>query len=191
MNLPEWRTIVLRINHRPERDKRLTTHLGLTARAFGAQGFWITGLRDPNIIKSLLQVCCQWGHRAFSIQQKKSWRECIRTWKNKDGEVIHLTMYGLHIDDVIPRIRASSLDKLVVVGGPKVPGELYTLADYNVAIGHQPHSEVAALAIFLDRLYQGNSLHIVPDDAELVVEPTAHGKRLQERTPPKEDKTVQ
>lgn len=191
MNSSDWRTIVLRVNHRPERDKRLTTHLGLTARAFGAQGFWITGLRDPEIIRTLQQVCSQWGHRAFITQQKKSWRECVRTWKNRDGEVIHLTMYGLHVDELIPRIRTSARDKLVVVGGPKVPGEIYALADYNVAIGHQPHSEVAALAIFLDRLYQGSSLHVVPEDAELIVEPTAHGKRLRERDSPKGDNTEQ
>ncbi len=191
MKVPKWRIFVLRIGHRPERDKRLTTHLGLTARALGAQGFWITGLRDPNVIKSIQHVSCQWGHRAFIVQNQESWRKCIQKWKNQDGEVVHLTMYGLHIDDVIPRIRASPCDKLVVVGGPKVPGELFNHADYNVAIGHQPHSEVAALAIFLDRLYQGSSLHFVSDDAELSVEPTAHGKRLQDRTTQKEDKTVQ
>ncbi|MFX1474691.1 MAG: tRNA (cytidine(56)-2'-O)-methyltransferase [Promethearchaeota archaeon] len=181
MKVSRWCIIVLRIDHRPERDKRLTTHLGLTARAFGAQGFWITGLRDPNITKSLQQVCSQWGYRAFSVQYKESWRKCIQGWKNKDGEVVHLTMYGLHVDDIIPKIRSSSRDKLVVVGGPKVPSELFTLADYNVAIGHQPHSEVAALAIFLDRLYQGSSLRITPHDAELTIEPTPHGKRARER----------
>jgi tRNA (cytidine56-2'-O)-methyltransferase len=191
MNLSDWRTIILRINHRPERDKRLTTHLGLTARAFGAQGFWFTGLRDSEMIRNIRQVCSQWGHRAFSIQQKRSWRECVRKWKNSDGEVIHLTMYGLHIDELIQKIRTSPRDKLIVVGGPKVPGEIFALADFNVAIGHQPHSEVAALAIFLDRLYEGRSLYFIPDDAKLIVEPTAHGKRLRERTPPKEDKTAQ
>jgi tRNA (cytidine56-2'-O)-methyltransferase len=181
MKISRWSTIVLRIDHRPERDKRLTTHLGLTARAFGAQGFWITGLEDPNIIKSLQRVCSQWGFRAFGVEHKDSWRKCIQAWKNRDGEVVHLTMYGLHVDDIIPSIRTSSRSKLVVVGGPKVPSELFTLADYNVAIGHQPHSEVAALAIFLDRLYQGSFLRIIPHDAEVTIEPTPHGKRTRER----------
>jgi tRNA (cytidine56-2'-O)-methyltransferase len=181
MEIEKWRIIVLRIDHRPERDKRLTTHLGLTARAFGAQGFWVTGLRDPNITNSLQKVCNQWGHRAFSVQYRVSWRECIRSWKNKGGEVVHLTMYGLHIDDVISRIRTSPHDKLVVVGGPKVPSDMFTLADFNVAIGHQPHSEVAALAVFLDRLHQGSSLHIIPNDAEQIIEPMPHGKRTRER----------
>ena len=30
---------VLRIGHRPGRDKRITTHVALVARAFGANGF--------------------------------------------------------------------------------------------------------------------------------------------------------
>jgi len=38
------------------------------------------------------------------------------------------------------------------VGAEKVPPEIYSLADWNVGVGNQPHSEVAALAITLDRL---------------------------------------
>ncbi|MCG7848715.1 MAG: tRNA (cytidine(56)-2'-O)-methyltransferase, partial [ANME-2 cluster archaeon] len=30
--------VVLRLGHRPERDQRVTTHVGLTARALGASG---------------------------------------------------------------------------------------------------------------------------------------------------------
>jgi tRNA (cytidine56-2'-O)-methyltransferase len=32
------------------------------------------------------------------------------------------------------------------------------MVDYNVAVGGQPHSEVAALAVFLDRLSGGEAL---------------------------------
>ncbi|EQD65768.1 tRNA 2'-O-methylase, partial [mine drainage metagenome] len=76
------------------------------------------------------------------------WREFVRAW---DGAVVHLTMYGIPIDRAAPRIRRHSR-VLIVVGGAKVPPQLYRLASYNVAVGHQPHSEVAALAIALDRL---------------------------------------
>ncbi|MCK7488956.1 MAG: hypothetical protein MZU79_00960 [Anaerotruncus sp.] len=41
---------------------------------------------------------------------------------------------------------------MIVVGAEKVPPEIYQLADWNVAVGNQPHSEVAALAITLDRI---------------------------------------
>ena len=43
---------VLRIGHRPERDKRITTHIGLVARAFGADTLYIT-TRDLQLEKSI------------------------------------------------------------------------------------------------------------------------------------------
>ena len=33
---------ILRLGHRPERDKRITTHVALTARAFGAKGIFVS-----------------------------------------------------------------------------------------------------------------------------------------------------
>ena len=41
---------VLRLGHRRERDKRITSHLGLTARAFGADNFVLSGEEDPNVL---------------------------------------------------------------------------------------------------------------------------------------------
>lgn len=177
------RVVVLRLEHRPERDKRLTTHLGLTARAFGAKAFWVSGVPDQKIADALRRICGHWGMEAFEVQMGVSWRDQIRVWKRHQGEVVHLTMYGIHIDEAIAKIRASPRDKLVVVGGPKVPAEVFDLADYNVAVGHQPHSEVAALAVFLDRLFQGEALRALPDDARFIIEPTAHGKRVRKREP--------
>jgi tRNA (cytidine56-2'-O)-methyltransferase len=77
-------------------------------------------------------------------------------------------MYGIHIDDAIQRI--SSEKVLLVVGAEKVPPEVYQMATYNIAVGNQPHSEVAALAVFLDRFLKGEGLtrefkgrlHILP-----------------------------
>jgi len=171
-----WRVVVLRLGHRYVRDKRITSHVGLTARAFGAKGFWISGDRDSQIMETLRRVCTQWGYRDFEVRTGVSWKSCINEWKREGGEVVHLTMYGLHVDSVIGKIRSTPHDKLVVVGGPKVPSEMFSLADYNVAIGHQPHSEVAALAVFLDRLFEGKTLRLTPEDAKLVIEPAAHGK---------------
>jgi tRNA (cytidine56-2'-O)-methyltransferase len=47
---------------------------------------------------------------------------------------------------------------MVVVGAEKVPPDLYRLADYNVAVTNQPHSEIAALSVFLDHLQRGQEL---------------------------------
>ncbi|HIQ55257.1 MAG TPA: tRNA (cytidine(56)-2'-O)-methyltransferase, partial [Pyrodictium sp.] len=68
--------------------------------------------------------------------------------------------------------------KLIVVGAEKVPPFFYEIADYNVAIGNQPHSEVAALAIFLDRLYEGKELHVHFEDAKLKIIPSRKGKHV-------------
>jgi len=61
------RVVVLRLGHRPGRDKRVTTHVGLVARAFGASGMVIAGVKDEDIIKRLRRVCEVWGRRDFMV----------------------------------------------------------------------------------------------------------------------------
>ena len=82
-----------------------------------------------------------------------TWRNTVRDWKNKGGIVVHLTAYGENIQtsNVLERIRNIKKDVLVIVGSQKVPREFYSdeVSDFNVAVGNQPHSECAALAIFL------------------------------------------
>ena len=86
-------------------------------------------------------------------------------------------MYGLNIDEVIDELR--NCDKLlVVVGASKVPRELYLVSDYNVAIGNQPHSEIAALAICLDRIFNGKELTRQFDDAKLRIVPSHNEKKV-------------
>ena len=169
---------VLRLGHRPERDKRITTHVGLVARAFGAHGFILADVIDEKVVNSIRKVCMKWGFRNFHVEAGVNPIKYIKEWKKNRGLVIHLTMYGLHIDDVIDEIRKSNRDLLVIVGAEKVPRIYYELADYNVAIGHQPHSEVAALAVFLDRLYEGRELRFIYSDAELCIEPSEKGKKV-------------
>ena len=169
---------VLRIGHRPERDKRVTTHVALTARAFGASCFVLGDIEDQSVSESLRKVCERWGCGDFKYLSGVSSIKFINEWKNSGGSVVHLTMYGLHLDEVINTIRSSSKDLLVVVGASKVPRIFYELADFNVAIGHQPHSEVAALAIFLDRLFEGKELHLIFSDAKYYIEPSIKGKKV-------------
>ncbi len=52
------------------------------------------------------------------------------------------------------------------------------MADINVAVSNQPHSEVAALAIFLDRLYKGEELNIMFGDSKIKVIPMERGKKV-------------
>ena len=139
------------------RDKRISTHLALVARAFCANEFVFSGEEDEKLINSVKKIVKNWGNE-FEIGYEKNWRNFLKKKKDEGFEIIHLTMYGVPINEVIDEIRNSKKDKVIVVGGAKVPGEIYGIADYNVSITNQPHSEVAALAIFLHEFFKGKEL---------------------------------
>ncbi|HEY7589124.1 MAG TPA: tRNA (cytidine(56)-2'-O)-methyltransferase [Thermoplasmata archaeon] len=159
---------VLRLGHRPARDKRVTTHVALTARAFGADRILVSA-KDRGLERAVAGVVHRFGG-PFSIETGVQWKRVLRDW---EGTRVHLTMYGLPLDEVLPTIPAENL--LVVVGAEKVPAEVYRLVDLNVAVGNQPHSEVAALAVFLDRLLEGRGLRR-KFGGRLQIRPSAHGK---------------
>ena len=163
---------VLRLGHRFSRDKRISTHIALVARAFGADELIFDAV-DPDIAESLSKVCEQWGG-SLDIKHVKDWKKYVQGFK---GDRIHLTMYGINVNDCIGEIKKSKKDKLIIVGGKKVPSEMYGLADYNVAIGNQPHSEVAALAVFLDRLSEGKNLEKEFSGKKKII-PQEHGKKV-------------
>ena len=168
---------VLRIGHRPGRDPRLTTHVALAARAFGAERLYLEP-PDPALGERLQRVNARWGG-TFAVEGVREWRALVRRFP---GPSVHLTMYGRPLEPLLPRLRgARSL--LVIVGGAKVPSDLYGLATFNVAVGHQPHSEVAALAVLLDRLRGIPAPGPWPGATHEIV-PTARGKRVRgvERT---------
>jgi tRNA (cytidine56-2'-O)-methyltransferase len=168
---------VLRLGHRPERDKRITTHVALTARALGAGRVRIAEA-DPSVVKSVRSVAQRFGG-AFAIEDATGWKGPIKAWKEAGGQVVHLTMYGLPLAESVPRILGDGRPALLVVGAEKVPGDLYDIADHNVAVGSQPHSEVAALALLMDRLRQGAWEGDAFDGGQIRVVPTAHGKRIE------------
>jgi len=169
---------VLRIGHRLVRDDRVTTHAALVARAFGAEMIYMTGILDESIKDTVASVSERWGGR-FKVEIIQDWKKLTKVWKKEGGKVVHLTMYGINIDDIAERLRKES-KILVIIGAEKVPQEVYKLADYNIAIGNQPHSEIAALAIFLDRIFAGAQFKRVFADANLKIVPTEKGKKVQE-----------
>jgi len=169
---------VLRIGHRLVRDDRVTTHAALVARAFGADMIYMTGILDGSINDTVASVSKRWGGR-FEIEIIQDWKSLIKAWKKEGGKVAHLTMYGINIDDVAERLRKES-KILVIIGAEKVPQEVFDLADYNIAISSQPHSEIAALAIFLDRTFRGKQFKKVFAGAKLKIEPTEKGKKVHE-----------
>jgi len=166
---------VLRLGHRVERDKRATTHIFLTARALSASGVIYSGQRDSDLEKRIQALTDKWGG-PFEVRYEKNWKKVIENWKKK-GVTCHLTMYGINIDDCLDKIPKNK-EILVIVGSQKVPKEVFQLADLNVAIGNQPHSEIAALAIFLDRLFQGKELKRKFKKAKIKVVPQERGKKV-------------
>ena len=168
--------VVLRLGHRVGRDQRSTTHVALVARAYGADRIIISGERDDALVERVRRVAETWGG-SFEAEYRSDWRRVIRGWS---GLTVHLTMYGVNLPDIIGEIREKwrESDLLVIVGGEKVPGEVYRLVDYNVAVTHQPHSEIAALATFLDWLQEGKELSREFPGARLRVIPQRHGKKV-------------
>jgi tRNA (cytidine56-2'-O)-methyltransferase len=169
--------VVLRIGHRLQRDMRVTTHVCLTARALGAAGVVISDVNDRQLVETVDRVTAEFGG-SFTIQTGKPWRSAIMEWKKSGGKVVHLTAYGIPLPKIIDQVRRSKDDKLVVVGSEKVPGELFRLADWNVAVTNQPISEVSALGVFLDWFYSHRRLEAKFAGARLQIVPTERGKRV-------------
>ncbi|WP_435064736.1 tRNA (cytidine(56)-2'-O)-methyltransferase [Halobaculum sp. EA56] len=171
--------VVLRYGHRPGRDDRMTTHVGLTARALGADRVVLPDNAGQSA-ETIRDITDRFGG-PFAVELRDDQRAFTRNWT---GTVVHLTMYGERVQDVEADVRADSVasdtDLLVVVGGEKVPFDFYEEADYNVGVTNQPHSEVAGLAVFLDRLFEGAELEREWEDADRRVIPQETGKRVIE-----------
>lgn len=167
--------VVVRYGHRPGRDDRMTTHVGLTARALGADRVIVPDNAGQSV-ETVRDITARFGG-PFEIEQSDSLRALVDNW---EGRVVHLTMYGLPVQAVEGEVRAALEDDplLIVVGGEKVPFEIYEYADWNIGVTNQPHSEVAGLAVFLDRLFEGRELDQEWPDAENQVIPQSTGKKV-------------
>lgn len=172
--------VVLRWGHRVQRDARLTTHVALTARALGASGFLLSDTKDESIKVTVEKVTTNWGGNFF-FEMGKSWKSTLRDWKANDGIVVHLTAYGENIQasNAIGRIKITGKDVLLLVGSQKVPSEFFSseVSDFNVAVGNQPHSECAAIAVFLDRFFEGKELTKKFENAKTTIIPQERGKK--------------
>ncbi|MFP3214174.1 MAG: tRNA (cytidine(56)-2'-O)-methyltransferase [Nitrososphaeria archaeon] len=168
---------ILRLFHRSKRDKRVTTHCGLVGRAFGASGMYVYGDRDEKVLLSIKKVNEKWGGDFF-VEFVDSWKNLIKKSKEDGKSIINLTMYGIPLPEVLEEIQSANKDILVIIGSEKVPLEVYLLSDYNISIGNQPHSEIAALAIFLDRIFNGSEFYREFKDAKLKIVPQEKGKKI-------------
>jgi len=178
-SLPGDRVVVCRIGHRPGRDERTTTHVGLTARALGADALWLEPAASGR--RATVEDITDRFGGPFEVSVPD---DPIGQIGRFEGSVVHLTMYGEPVADVVPAVRSAQRERplLIVVGGGKVPRQVYDHADHNVAVTSQPHSEIAALAVFLDRLFEGRELDRRFEDADRRVIPQEAGKRVVDAT---------
>ena len=167
---------VLRIGHRFVRDDRTITHLCLVSRALGAEAIYLQEV-EKELLDSVDEVNKNWGGN-FSVVEESSWKKTVFGAKREGRLVIHLTMYGTPLQDKLEELRRKD-SFLIVVGGPKVPGDIYGLADLNLAVTNQPHSEVAALAVVLHDLQEGKELKREFGNSKLKIVPQDRGKRVE------------
>ena len=173
---------ILRLGHRLPRDERITTHVGLVARAFGAEEIIYAGQHDSSFEESVKRISGSWGG-AFAAKYTEKPANLVREFKKKGYSVAHLTMYGIPLPEKADEMRKAE-KLLVIVGAEQVPSEFYELADFNISVTSQPHSEVAALAITLDRLMEGKELErgfSEKFEGKISLEPNAHGKSVRKR----------
>ena len=169
---------IIRLSHRAGRDPRMSTHLGLTARVFGASEYILCGDNDQAILDTLNDVKERFGGKMIA-RHEQSPLGFLRNFIAKGGTAVHLTMYGVPYQDAILEL-PKDMPIAIVVGGAKVSREYYEMCQYNVAVGNQPHSEIAALAAFLERLNDGVSSPEEFTDGKLRINPSERGKDMIE-----------
>lgn len=171
---------VLRIGQRVVRDERVTTHVTLVARAFGATKIIMEEFL-PDLRQTVESVNSRWGGE-FSVEFIKNWKDVLKTKKRQGYTVVHLTMYGQNGNEVANKLSGES-NVLVIVGAEKVPIEVYKLADYNVSITNQPHSEISALAVFLDKICNddANDNQEFQKTARFEIVPSNSGKKVRQK----------
>lgn len=166
---------VLRIGQRLVRDDRVTTHVALVARALGASKIYMNEV-NPEITKTIEKVNNRWGGK-FELQIITDWKNLIKKKRAIGYKIIHLTMYGLDVVKIAEKLTEEE-KLLVIVGAEKAPRLAYNIADYNVAIGSQPHSEISALAVFLDRVQNGAQFEKEFENRKRRIVPTNIGKKV-------------
>ena len=130
---------------------------------------------DPEIENTIKKMNKTWGGK-FEVEFFEDWKKVLKS-KINEYRIVHLTMYGEKIDDVAKEIRKNQ-NILIVVGAEKVPRAIYEKADFNISISNQPHSEISALAIVLDRLHKGKQFDMKFENSVRRIIPTKKGKKV-------------
>ncbi len=165
---------ILRLNHRIARDKRVTTHVGLTARALGAECMYYSGDKDSAMEESIDNITCKFGG-SFRVEHVRNEIWLIENKKKNGYLVVHLTVYGVDFRKKIGKLKNKNI--VIIVGGEKVENEYYKISDYNLSVTSQPISEVSAVGIFL---YELNGIVNDFRNAKVKIVEQERGKFLKE-----------
>lgn len=162
---------ILRLSHRISRDKRISTHCALVARAFLAKKIYYSGQKDRELEESVNKITKRFGGD-FEIKYVKDYMKVL-----EGKTVVHLTVYGMPVCEKINEIKKEK-NVIVVIGGEKVPPEIYEMAKYNVSVTNQPHSEVSSLAIFLHEIFNGKEFGENFKNSKVKIVPQERGKKV-------------
>ena len=174
--------VVFRLGHRLPRDERISTHVALVARAFGASKVIYSGQKDSSLEESIKRIGLKWGantpvNTEFTIEYEEKEVSRVKKLKNEGFFLVHLTMYGTGVDEI--KKECEKEEKiLIIVGGEAVPSEIFRLSNVNISVTNQPHSEVAALAIALDRIYCGKEMNFDQFKGSIEIEPSKIGRKI-------------
>jgi len=139
--------------------------------------------RDFSDNLTIEKITKNWGG-TFNFSMGIPFKNAVNEWRKNNGIIVHLTAYGENIEtsDILNRIKSHKKDIMLIVGSKKVHSEFYSerISDYNLAIGNQPHSEIAALAVFLDRIYEGKELNKTFQNSKLKILPSKRRKTIIE-----------
>ena len=170
--------VVLRYGHRAVRDERVTTHCCLVSRAFGAKKIILCGEEDQALLKTVENVSKNWGE-GFEAELADSWEKTMARYKKNGYKAVHLTMYGQPLEKKIKQIKKHK-KIIVLIGSHKVESKVYGLSDYNISVTNQPHSEIAALAVFLHEALKGEKIKFA--NPKLKIIPSSFGKKVKQKT---------
>ncbi|MFA5763486.1 MAG: tRNA (cytidine(56)-2'-O)-methyltransferase [archaeon] len=168
--------IIFRYGHRSVRDYRVTSHCSMVARAFGASEIIVCGEKDLSMKTSVDDITSRWGG-PFKIKFVDNWEKELTTLQKKGYVLVHLTMYGEEIQHKDKEI-GKNQKICIIIGSQKVEREIYHLSDYNISVTKQPHSEIAALAVTLDRIQDGKELEKKFLNAKKEIIPQKKGKSV-------------
>ena len=78
------KTNVLRLDHRQKRDARITTHVCLTARAFGADKAILSGDEDTKLMENVRDAVKRWGGNFKVLPSAKEMYEFTKFHRSAD-----------------------------------------------------------------------------------------------------------